>query len=219
MTVISELKTKPIKAKRKGFARRIGLDSDASFEERRLMVLRTAAREFLKNGIAKTSIDVIAAQMDVTKPTIYHYGRSKDELVRECLRYGSQQLAVTLEKLAAEKMNGLERLKRFFRIYTDGMSDDFCRLIVTINPRALSPEGKSEYGRARRNFIELVKGFIAEGVVDGSVRAPDVTMAALTLIGAFNFIPQWHRDGGQYTPEQVFTGMMDVFLGGLDARR
>jgi AcrR family transcriptional regulator len=203
------------RAVRKGRAKRLGEDQDADFEQRRLMVLRAASREFLKNGIAGTSIDDIANHLNVTKPTIYHYGRSKDDLVRECLKVGSEQLSATLDAFGASDASGLQKLKELFRHYTANVAEDFGRLLVTIHPRALSAAGRAEYAQARQRFIDVVKDLIRDGIRDGSLRPCNIHLAALTVIGAFNFIGHWYRAGSEYNTDQVFEGLITVLLYGI----
>ena len=212
-------KEKSPKAQRgsKSFARRLGVDQNADFEERKLMVLREAARCFVEKGVQQTSIDDIAARLNVTKPTIYHYVGSKDGIVRECLNVGGQQMAKFMGDLDAQNMSGLETLKALFRSYAPSVADDFSRCLILIDPKALKPESKKDYGAARRGFIQQVSSPIQRGIDDGSIRPVDVNMAALSIIGSFNFIAQWYRADGPITPDQIADHFLDVFEKGLKA--
>jgi AcrR family transcriptional regulator len=49
-------------------------------KERREEIIRAAAKRFGKHGIAKTTLDEIARDVRIGKPTIYHYFKSKDDL-------------------------------------------------------------------------------------------------------------------------------------------
>lgn len=203
----------------KSFARRLGVEDNADFETRKLMVLREAAIAFAENGISKTSIDDIAERLGVTKPTIYHYARSKDKMIRECLRVSSEQTTKYVEELSAKAKNGRQKLEGFLRAYVHSVADDFGRLFVNINPQVLSEEGQVEYREARRKAIKLVDSFIEEGVRDGSLKVKDQRMATFALLGAFNFVGQWYHSGGDHTADEVFEGMMGVFLGGIQGAR
>ena len=59
---------------------------------KREAVLRAAARAFSEQGFHRTSLDDVAERLNVTKPTIYHYVRSKDEILFECVRIGLERL-------------------------------------------------------------------------------------------------------------------------------
>jgi len=49
-------------------------------KERRDEIIRAAAKRFGRHGIAKTTLDEIARDVRIGKPTIYHYFKSKDDL-------------------------------------------------------------------------------------------------------------------------------------------
>src|SRR5215469_1382674 len=46
---------------------------------KREAVIRAAAREFNRKGYHNTSLDDIAARLEVTKPTVYYYVTSKEQ--------------------------------------------------------------------------------------------------------------------------------------------
>ncbi len=51
-------------------------------------VIRAAALEFNRKGYHNTSLDDIAARLEVTKPTVYYYVTSKEQLLFECFVAG-----------------------------------------------------------------------------------------------------------------------------------
>src|ERR1700740_3491672 len=61
-------------------------------EVKREAVIRAAAREFNRKGYHNTSLDDIAARLEVTKPTVYYYVTSKAQLLFECVRAGLEPI-------------------------------------------------------------------------------------------------------------------------------
>ena len=57
--------------------------SRRSRDSKREAVIRAAARAFNARGYHNTSIDEIAAALNVTKPTIYYYVANKEQLLLE----------------------------------------------------------------------------------------------------------------------------------------
>src|SRR5437773_10131185 len=55
---------------------------------KREAVIRAAAREFNRKGYHNTSLDDIAARLEVTKPTVYYYVTSKAPLLFQCFVAG-----------------------------------------------------------------------------------------------------------------------------------
>ena len=58
-------------------------DRAAEREEKMEALLHTAARAFSENGYHRTSLDDIAERLGITKPTLYYYVDSKEDLYLE----------------------------------------------------------------------------------------------------------------------------------------
>src|SRR6185312_4198944 len=59
---------------------------------KREAVIRAAARAFNQKGYHNTSLDDIAAALEVTKPTVYYYVSNKEQLLFECFLAGVEQI-------------------------------------------------------------------------------------------------------------------------------
>src|SRR2546421_12369540 len=57
-------------------------------EVKREAVIRAAAHAFNRKGYHNTSLDDIAAALEVTKPTVYYYVTSKEQLLFQCFVAG-----------------------------------------------------------------------------------------------------------------------------------
>src|ERR1051325_12028534 len=61
-------------------------------EVKREAVIRAAAHAFNRKGYHNTSLDDIAAALEVTKPTVYYYVTNKEQLLFECFVAGVEQI-------------------------------------------------------------------------------------------------------------------------------
>src|SRR5882724_13115388 len=102
---------------RKAWRRGIPAEEE-SYEVKRRMALETAARAFNERGFYKTSLDDIAAELNVTKAALYYYFRSKDEILYECHSAAIQSITDTpLDRRAANGLakNGLAKIEQLVR--------------------------------------------------------------------------------------------------------
>ena len=58
-------------------------------DEKREAVLRTAVQLFLEQGYHRTTLNEVAERLNITKPALYNYFRSKDEILFECWAIGA----------------------------------------------------------------------------------------------------------------------------------
>ncbi len=69
--------------------------------ERKIQIIKAAAKRFARHGLAKTTLDEVARDIRIGKATIYHYFTSKDDLYFATLRWECEnfieQIRVVLE--------------------------------------------------------------------------------------------------------------------------
>ncbi len=80
-------------------------------ERKREAVILTAARAFRERGYHNTSLDDIASELNVTKPTVYHYVENKEQLLFECFRAGLNQIMEGFEEIHGSQGSARERLE------------------------------------------------------------------------------------------------------------
>jgi len=80
---------------------------------KRQALLRTAARTFNETGFHQTTLDDLAQKLGVSKPALYLYIKSKDDILFECSRVGLEQAQEALEMAKAQGTTGLEKVRLF----------------------------------------------------------------------------------------------------------
>jgi AcrR family transcriptional regulator len=60
-------------------------------KQRQEEIVRAAAKRFSRHGFGKTTLDEIARDVRIGKPTIYHYFKSKDELYYTSINFQSSE--------------------------------------------------------------------------------------------------------------------------------
>ena len=108
-------------------------------ERKRDAVIRTAARAFRTRGYHNTSLDDIAAELNVTKPTVYHYVENKEQLLFECFRTGLKQIMEAFDEVATAKMPARDRLGVVMTRYAEAITSDFGWCMVQAENQDLSP--------------------------------------------------------------------------------
>ncbi|MBD5606812.1 MAG: TetR family transcriptional regulator [Candidatus Eremiobacteraeota bacterium] len=195
------------------------LGGDEQRETTRLAILHAAAKMFVERGFYETSLTDIAASLGVTKPTLYYYVSSKDEMLAQI---ASEAIGAT-EKLISETSAGardaLDALRLFMRSYVRLMDGDFGRCLLAARHIRLAPETERRLNARFRRIDTRARELLASGVTDGSIRVTDVRMATFILYGAMNWVPHWYHDGGALTAEDAGDAMFAVLAEGFATRR
>jgi len=184
-------------------------------EVKRDAVILAAARAFKERGYHNTTLDDIAAHLNVTKPTIYYYVSNKEQILFECFRVGLGQITVALDELAASKDSGRDKLLALLRSYAAAMATEFGWCMVRVEEQDLSPVMSKRIKQLKSEIDHGIRKLLTQGMQDGSIRQCDPKMAAFAMAGALNWIGHWYRGGEAFTPEQIATHFSDLLDLGL----
>ncbi|MGB8933450.1 MAG: TetR/AcrR family transcriptional regulator [Anaeromyxobacteraceae bacterium] len=184
-------------------------------EAKRQAVLRTAAQLFLQRGSPRVSMNDVAERLNVTKPTLYTYFKSKDAILAECIRMGAATVGEGLTRVESQGGSGRERLRSFIREYARLGTTDYGACIVRLDDRALPDRERDDARRGKRAIDARVRAIIQAGIADGSIVRCDVRLATFAVIGALNWIGQWYGPDGANTPEEIGDAFAELLINGL----
>ena len=187
-------------------------------ELKRYAVIRAAAREFNRKGYHNTSLDDIAARLEVTKPTVYYYVTSKEQLLFECFVAGVEQIRAAFRDVRHLPVPARERLNAVLRHYGEAVASEFGWCMVRAEEQDLSPAMSRHIKSLKSEIDHGIRRLIREGVQDGSIGPCDPKMTAFALAGALNWIAHWYREDQSLTGAQIAAAFVTIFEGGLRPR-
>ena len=188
-------------------------------ELKRQAVLHTAAQLFNERGFHATSLDDIAERLHVTKPTLYYYVKSKDEILLECVRAA---LGMMQEEIGAVRRAGgraLDQLVACMRSYALIVTQEFGRCVVRTGEDPLPEPLKRELRSLKAGIDREFRRLIDEAIQEGSIVACDPKMAAFMVAGALSWVARWYRPDGELSPEEIADQGIALLLNGLVMKR
>jgi AcrR family transcriptional regulator len=187
-------------------------------ELKREAVISAAARAFKERGYHNTSLDDIAALLNVTKPTVYHYVGNKEEILFECFRAGLEQIKAAFSQQQPAPRSGRERLMGAMRGYAEAIASEFGWCMVRAEDQDLSPAMSKRIKAQKSEIDQGIRRLILAGIQDGSIRDCDPKITAFALAGSLNWIAHWHREKDVLTPSEIAARFVEIFEDGLRPR-
>jgi AcrR family transcriptional regulator len=194
---------------------KMGAD-DRTYESKRRAALEVAARAFNERGFYKTSLDDIAARLNVTKPALYYYFKNKDEILFECHSAAIQSLVETpLGEGSHGELTGLAKIELLVRRYVSMIVKSFGRCLVLVGTQPLEPANARKCRDGRRQTNDLLVGLVREGIADGSIPKCDPKLTAFFVFGMLNWIAQWYDPEGERTLDEIAEEAVKFVRGAL----
>ena len=184
-------------------------------EVKRNAVLQTAAQLFNERGFHATSLDDIAERLNVSKPTLYYYVESKDQILLECVKTALDLMQAGIGEVRAAGGSAIDQLKACMRIYSGVVTQDFGMCVIRIGEDPLPAPLRKELRRLKAGIDGQFRRLIEDGVAEGSIAPCDPKMAAFMLAGALSWIGRWYRPDGELTPDQIADQGIELLLNGV----
>ena len=184
-------------------------------EAKRNAVLSTAAQLFNERGFHATSLDDIAARLNVSKPTLYYYVKSKDEILIGCVRKGLQMMQEGIEQTRSAGGKAIDQLMACMHIYTQIVTQDFGMCVIRVSDDEFSPENRKALRQLKSGIDMEFRRWVAEGIAEGSLQPCDPKMAAFVIAGALSWIGRWYQPGGDYSPQEIAAQFITTLRGGI----
>src|ERR1700733_13801541 len=187
--------------------------------QRRHQIVDAAARLFDARGYGNTSMEHVAQSVSIAKPTLYHYFRSKEEILRSI---HEEFIQLLIDKYLQRVSGGSEPEALIL-----GAMKDILSLMVTHrgyvrvffeHHRELPPEGKRYVTTQRDAYESLVRSAIAAGQARGMFALDaDPRMISLAIFGMCNWAYQWFDPSGHYTADEIAEIYWHLLLKGIEA--
>jgi AcrR family transcriptional regulator len=156
-----------------------------------------AAQLFAEKGFAGTTLQDIANAMGVSRPSLYHYIKSKDELLERLAQDVTAAAVTIVSEIADDQtLTAPEKLHLTTRRMIEFIAAEPSRFRLLNQSETAMPEHlAATQNRLGRQILKGVIAIIDEGQRAGVFRPVDPRVAALGTIGTWNWVAWWHHGG------------------------
>jgi AcrR family transcriptional regulator len=180
-------------------------------------ILRTSARIFAEKSYHSTSMRDISRATGVSLAGLYHYCKSKEELLFLIQDHCFGRVSESLEQRIKDIDDPFEKLRIFIDNHLSFFAANMAEMKV-LSHEAESLEGdlhhhvsakKERYAkRARKILREIQEQNGKRGTVDS-------TVATYALFGMMNWIYNWYDSSGKLSVNQLVDNITQLFLNGF----
>jgi AcrR family transcriptional regulator len=186
----------------------------AKREHRKDEILHAALLAFREHGFAGTTLDDIAARLDVRKTALYHYFPDKEAILYACHRESLAELDRIVRE--ARHLHGApEQLRHVIQEHVRVMVDTLEGSPLAMEVRAFRAEHRREMIAGRDRYERAVRRMIDRGVRSGAFRKVDPKLATFAILGAINWIARWYRPDGALRAPELGAQFAAFLVGGL----
>lgn len=198
-----------------------GHATSAAHDEKRQEIIASCASLFDRVGYHGTSMQMLADEVGLGKPTLYHYFASKGDILYEMhqlhidamigglerdSRIEGIQPAELLERACASTLREIAQHPGYVRAFMDHYAE-------------LEDEQREDMRLRRREYFTRVTNIIREGIKAGQFADVDPQITTLAFVGMCNWAYKWYpRMADEVPPEAMAKKLCHIFINGLNIR-
>jgi AcrR family transcriptional regulator len=186
----------------------------------RARIREAAVSLFAARGFAATGIREIAQEAGIASSVLYHYFKTKDDLLVEIMRVGLRTV-LDLGRLAIEGVaDPAARLAILAQIHVAIQTlDPRAAAIIDGEVRALSAEARREIVFLRDQYEQLWQETLTCGLAQHLFDLADSRLTRLALLEMCNGVAYWYSPTGFQSLEAIMLIFADLVLGAVRARK
>ncbi|OPF82052.1 TetR family transcriptional regulator [Streptomyces antioxidans] len=180
-------------------------------------LLAVAVEVFNERGYDGTSMEHLSRAAGISKSSIYHHVKGKEELLRLAISRALDGLFGILQEPAAREGRSIERLEHVARRTAEVLMDELPYVTLLLRVRGNTDTERWAMER-RREFDHQVAELLKRAAADGDLRSDvDARLATRLLFGMINSIVEWYRPGrgGAATSQEVAEAVVRTAFAGL----
>lgn len=182
-------------------------------------ILEEAARLFTQKGYEATSVQDLAEALGLSKAALYHYFRSKEEILYEVSLLALRGLVEAGER-ALEESDPKKALLAFMQGHARFFEENYPFFVTMLQGiQSLSPERRAQTVALRDRHEGNLRRILRWGMEEGAFRQVDVALAGRAILSMLNWMIRWFRPGGPLRAEEVAQFYFELILKGLEDGR
>jgi len=192
------------------------LDYDHQKSEKYNEIIRAAVKLFNEKGYKATSIREIAALVNLTQGTLYHYVKNKEELLFKINDLLINSVLQGRKEILELKCTNKEKVRQTIKeiLTTIATYNDYLSVFLK-EYKNLSNKNFKKILKKRDQYEDMVASILQEGMKNKEFKNLDLTISTMALFGICNWATTWLKVNGRLSIDEIAEILSTIYLEGL----
>ena len=189
----------------------------SKYDQKHEFILRTAARIFAEKSYHSTSMRDISRATNVSLAGLYHYCKSKEELLFLIQDNCFGRVLERLEQRLEGVVNPVTKLGIFIDNHLSFFASNMSEMkVLSHEAESLGGELYTHVSTRKDKYTKLARQILREVQETQESKEPiDLTVATYALFGMMNWIYNWYDPQGKLNVSDLAGNLMKLFLSGF----
>ena len=190
--------------------------TDDKKKNKRSEILKLCAQFFYQNGYRGTNLDDVAEQLQITKPAIYYYFKSKDEILCELYSKTLDYLLGHIIEIFNTDQSSIKKLQNMILMHVQVVLTNIPLITIILQEKKELPSHhRRNMAIKNREYGAYFEQVLKEGITKGEFKDTDTFLLSQNIIGMCNGLLTWYDPKSNYTAEQICESIISIVLKGV----
>jgi AcrR family transcriptional regulator len=187
------------------------VERSATSNEVRLVEIYFAAAKLIRSkGFQATSLQDIAREVGLTKAGLYHYIRSKEQLLFDIMNYAMDRVDRDVIAPARAIQDPVRRLQFIAETYARLVIGNQEITIVLNDIGGLTGAKKQHVNGRQDAFYVFVRDTLKELSAQRKLDGMDASVLAMSFFGVIRWLAHWYQPNGKLSRDHVIGQITDL---------
>ena len=194
------------------------VEADFSRYDQKLeLILRTSARIFADKSFHSTSMREISRETGVSLAGLYHYCKSKEELLFLIQDHCFGRVLARLEQRIKGITDPFEKLRIFIDNHLSFFAANMAEMkVLSHEAESLAGDLHEHVSTKKEKYARLARRILREMRERQRIKSQiDLTVATYGLFGMMNWIYNWYDPRGKLSVNQLVDNITRLFVNGF----
>jgi len=194
------------------------MEAFTRYDQKLEFILRNAARIFAVKGYHSTTMRDISRETRVSLAGLYHYCKSKEELLFLIQDNCFGRVLERLQERLQETSGAVEKLRLVIENHLSFFATNMAEMkVLSHEADSLAGEMHEHVSGKKQEYTRLVRKILSEvqQAQKGSERKIDLTVATYALFGMMNWIYNWYDPHGKLSVNELVDNITRLYLSGF----
>ena len=188
------------------------------YDQKLEFILRKAANIFAAKGYHSTSMRDISRETGASLAGLYHYCKSKEELLFLIQDNCFGRVLERLQERLQETSEPIDKLRLVIENHLSFFAANMAEMkVLSHEAESLAGEMREHVSNKKQDYTRLVRKILSEVQQARHAAGPkvDLTVATYALFGMMNWIYNWFDPGGSLSVSELVDNITRLFLSGF----
>jgi AcrR family transcriptional regulator len=180
-------------------------------------IQRVTGYLFAHKGYRPTTMREIAQELGMDKSSLYHYFKSKEDILFKLANDTISDSLETLKKICATDLPPVEKLKEVLAFHVRYYAGDQEGLILLManELNSLNEEYRSILVKKQRRYVQLIKAILKELSSQRKLKQIHPSIMTFAFFGMVHYTIKWYHKQGPVGVDELADLFVEIFTKGI----